>query len=93
MDNLIISGLDELLMTRLRTQATKYGRSMEEEALDILRVSLFQKTSTGESLVDPIRARGEGQRAEEWTLSFHHGMPIVQLPCSWHGGLRQPIRR
>ncbi|SAK71719.1 plasmid stability protein-like protein [Caballeronia temeraria] len=52
-----IQDIDEQLETRLRIQAAKHGRSMEEEARDILRTALSTEPVQGTSLVDSIRAR------------------------------------
>lgn len=57
MNDLTINGLDQDLMTKLGDRAAKQGRSIEEEARDILRITLYQESDTGESLVDAIQAR------------------------------------
>jgi plasmid stability protein len=53
-----IRNLDEKLKARLRMQAAKHGRSMEEEARDILRSALSTASSRA-SLVKSIRRRIE----------------------------------
>lgn len=52
-----IRNIDEQLKRRLRVQAAMHGRSMEEEARDILRSALSAKPENGESLVEAIRSR------------------------------------
>ncbi|KIP17209.1 MULTISPECIES: FitA-like ribbon-helix-helix domain-containing protein [Burkholderia] len=52
-----IRNLDEPLKTRLRVQAARHGRSMEEEARDILRSALSVEPPQGNTLVDTIRRR------------------------------------
>lgn len=59
MASITIRDLDERLKGRLRVQAAQHGRSMEEEARDILRAALSLGRSRTESLVDSIRARIE----------------------------------
>lgn len=53
-----IRNLDEKLKARLRVQAAKHGRSMEDEARDILRSALSTSSFRG-SLVKSIRHRIE----------------------------------
>jgi antitoxin FitA len=57
MNSITIRNLDEGLQARLRTQAALHGRSLEDEALDILRCSLHQQGPTGRNLAEAIRAR------------------------------------
>ena len=59
MASITIRDLDERLKARLRVQAAQHGRSMEEEARDILRTALSSGRSRTESLVESIRARIE----------------------------------
>jgi antitoxin FitA len=54
---LTIQDLDERLEARLRAQAAIHGRSMEDEARDILRTALSTEPESGRSLVDSIRSR------------------------------------
>lgn len=57
MASLIIRKLDERIKSRLRVQAARHGRSMEEEAREILRSSLTGAPQTTGSLADAIRQR------------------------------------
>ena len=59
MASMTIRNLDDKLKARLRIQAAKNGRSMEEEARNILRVALSTNSSHGVSLVKSIRRRLE----------------------------------
>jgi plasmid stability protein len=57
--SMTIRDIDEKLKARLRLQAAQHGRSMEEEARDILRTALsVEPTRTG-GLVEAIRGRVE----------------------------------
>jgi len=59
MASMTIRNLDETLKARLRVQAAKHGRSMEDEARDILRTALSSGSARASSLVKSIRARIE----------------------------------
>ena len=58
MASMTIRNLDEKLKARLRVQAARHGRSMEDEARDILR-SALSTTSARANLVKSIRRRIE----------------------------------
>lgn len=57
MASMTIRNLDESLKRRLRMQAAAHGRSMEEEARDILRSALSTDASPTGNLAEAIRAR------------------------------------
>ena len=57
MASITIRKLDEGLKSRLRIQAAIHGRSMEDEARDILRSSLNQELPQVRNLAESIRAR------------------------------------
>ena len=59
MASMTIRDLDERLKARLRVQAAQHGRSMEDEARDILRTALSTEPLRIGTLVDSIRARIE----------------------------------
>jgi plasmid stability protein len=59
MASMTIRGIDDRLKARLRVQAAQHGRSMEDEARDILRTALSTERSPRGTLVDSIRARIE----------------------------------
>ncbi|MDO4905497.1 MAG: plasmid stabilization protein [Lautropia sp.] len=57
MATMTIRNIDDQLKARLRIRAAINGRSMEEEARDILRAALSMEHSRGSSLVESIRRR------------------------------------
>jgi len=57
MASITIRNLDDDLKHRLRVQAAVHGRSMEEEARDILRCALNVEPGSTENLADAIHAR------------------------------------
>jgi len=57
MASITIRNLEEQLKARLRIQAATHGRSMEEEARDILRSALNRGTSQTIDLGSAIHAR------------------------------------
>ena len=57
MASMTIRDLDEHLKARLRLRAARHGRSMEEEARDILRTALAVRGGSGRALVRSIRMR------------------------------------
>jgi plasmid stability protein len=57
MPSITIRNLDEPLKARLRVQAAVHGRSMEDEARDILRTALNQELTPPANLATAIRAR------------------------------------
>jgi plasmid stability protein len=59
MATMTIRNIDEQLKARLRVQAAEHGRSMEDEARDILKSALSTKPVRGTSLIDAVRARIE----------------------------------
>ena len=59
MATITIRQLDERTKARLRVQAAQHGRSMEEEAREILRSALTGARSTKSNLAEAIRQRFE----------------------------------
>ncbi len=57
MASITIRNLEEPLKSRLRIRAATHGRSMEEEARDILRNVLNQEPVRPANLASAIRAR------------------------------------
>lgn len=57
MATMTIRNLDDGLKQRLRVRAARHGRSMEEEAREILRTSLSAESPHRESLIKSIRAK------------------------------------
>ena len=59
MATMTIRGLDDSIKARLRVQAAMHGRSMEDEARDILCIALSQEQAVAPCLVTSIRAKIE----------------------------------
>ena len=59
MASMTIRDIDEKLKSRLRIQAARHGRSMEDEARDILRSALSREPTQSSGLFEAIRARVE----------------------------------
>ncbi len=57
MASITISNLDDALERRLRTQADSHGRSVEDEARDILDAALNREPLRAGGLVASIRAK------------------------------------
>ncbi|MBI1181614.1 MAG: plasmid stabilization protein [Alphaproteobacteria bacterium] len=57
MATMTIRNLDDALKARLRVRAAMHGRSMEEEARDILRTALATEQAAPRNLYDAIRRR------------------------------------
>ena len=57
MASMTIRDIDDRLKSKLRVRAAHHGRSMEEEAREILRTALSTSRSVSGSLVESIRSR------------------------------------
>lgn len=57
MASMTIRDIDDKLKARLRVQAAKHGRSMEDEVRDILRTALSLESARTGGLVEALRAR------------------------------------
>ena len=57
MASILIRQLDESIKARLRIQAAHHGRSMEEEAREILKSALTRQKREHMHLVESIRRR------------------------------------
>jgi plasmid stability protein len=57
MGSITIRNLDDSLKSRLRVQAAVHGRSMEDDARDILRTALSHEPRRRPNLAAAIRAR------------------------------------
>ena len=55
--SITIRRLDQKLKRKLRMRAAAHGRSMEEEAREILRVALATEPGSAKRLVESIRRR------------------------------------
>jgi antitoxin FitA len=74
MASMTIRDIDDRLKARLRVQAAQHGRSMEDEARDILRTALSTGRSRRGTLVDSIRARIEPLGGVELEIAPREGM-------------------
>lgn len=59
MASITIRRLDDAVKAKLRLRAASHGRSMEEEAREILRAGLLKKRTPGLNLAESIRRRIE----------------------------------
>lgn len=59
MASITIRRLDDGVKARLRVRAAQHGRSMEEEAREILRDALVERPSRRRNLAEAIRRRIE----------------------------------
>lgn len=57
MASMTIRNIDDTLKQRLRMRAATHGRSMEDEARDILRSALSATDQPARNLADTFRAR------------------------------------
>lgn len=57
MASMTIRNIDDRLKQRLRVRAATHGRSMEDEARDILKMVLAQQETAAADLAGAIRAR------------------------------------
>jgi len=78
MATMTIRNIDEQLKARLRVQAAMHGRSMEDEARDILRSALSAEPAGGMTLVEAIRARIEPLGGVELELPARE--PVRESP-------------
>ena len=74
MATMTIRNIDEQLKARLRVQAAIHGRSMEDEARDILRAALSIEPAHGATLIESIRARIEPLGGIELELPTREGI-------------------
>ncbi|MBN9560855.1 MAG: plasmid stabilization protein [Alphaproteobacteria bacterium] len=77
MASITIRNLDEPLKARLRVQAAVHGRSMEDEARDILRTALAHEPAQPSNLAAAIRKR-------------FAPLGGVELPDMPRGAMREP---
>ena len=77
MASITIRNLDEPLKARLRVQAAVHGRSMEDEARDILRTALARESPQPTNLAAAIRKR----------FASLGGVELPEVP---RGAMREP---
>ena len=73
-----IRQLDDSVKARLRVQAAQHGRSMEEEAREILKTALETKPAERVNLAESIRRRVAPLGGIE--LQIPHREPIRKVP-------------
>lgn len=74
MATMTIRNIEDALKRRLRVRAAHNGRSMEDEARDILRSTLASDRAQSASLVESIRARVEPLGGVELDLPPRNGL-------------------
>jgi plasmid stability protein len=74
MASLTIRNLDERVKSRLRVRAAQHGRSMEEEAREILRSALKPSTTDRCNLAQAIQQRFAGVGGVELSLPRRDAM-------------------
>jgi plasmid stability protein len=77
MGGITIHNLDDSLKSRLRIQAAAHGRSMEDEARDILRSALSRGPGRPRNLATAIRARFAPLGGVELPAILRDGMRAV----------------
>ena len=84
MASITVRNLEEGLKRRLRIRAAENGRSMEEEARDILRTALYHQPPAQEDLAEchscQIRTPGRG-RAGHPSPFTHAQTASIRLSC------------
>jgi len=76
MATMTIRNIDDSLKQRLRMRAAQHGRSMEDEARDILRSTLSSRPVRGGGLVKRIRARIEPLGGVELDLPHREALRV-----------------
>ena len=80
MASITVRNLEEELKRRLRIRAAENGRSMEEEARQILRTALYRKPIARKDLASAIRARfatpGRGRTGHPSPFTHAQNGPI-----------------
>ena len=79
MPSITIRNLEDSVKSRLRLRAARHGRSMEEEARQILRTALADQTRRSADLFEAIRRRIAPMRG-------------VELAIPKRGPMREPPR-
>lgn len=79
MASLTIRNLDDALKSRLRIQAAHHGRSMEDEAREILRVALANSHPNPKNLAVAIRELFA--EVDDFELPEIPREPLGEPPC------------
>jgi plasmid stability protein len=75
MASITIRNLEDGLKSRLRVQAAVHGRSMEDEARDILRSALSRQTPPAANLAETIHARFAALGGADLPIAPREPMP------------------
>lgn len=62
MGDLLLRGIDESLKKQLQANASRHGRSLSEEAIDLLRQSLGRQQNVGATAGQRLRAVLGGEK-------------------------------
>lgn len=82
MATITIHNIADKLKVRLRLRAALHGRSMEDEARDILRSSLSTETARTASLVEAIRSQVQPLGGIELDLPSREAIRAPEYPDS-----------
>jgi plasmid stability protein len=83
MASMTIRDIDDSIRARLRVRAAKRGRSMEDEARDILHAALSAQAPRAKTLVDSIRARIEPLGGVDLEIAPREPMREPSRPSAW----------
>ncbi len=75
-----IRNLDDVVKSRLRVRAAQRGRSMEEEARDILRAALAEQKIAPRNLAKTIRSRFAAVSGDGVELPIQQREPVRDPP-------------
>ncbi|TWB10540.1 plasmid stability protein [Rhizobium sp. ERR 1071] len=79
MASMTIRNIDDHLKTRLRIRAAAHGRSMEDEARDILRAALLTEEKRQPNLAETIRRRMAASGGVLLDMAPHEPIRLVDL--------------
>jgi plasmid stability protein len=79
MAQLIVRNLDDAVKRKLQRRAARHGRSMEEEARDILRNALRGEGRWERGLGSAIAARFKGLGIKDGDIRELHGYPVKPI--------------
>lgn len=74
MASITIRNLEEKLKSQLRIRAAHHGRSMEDEAREILRLTLAKGNQAAPNLVEKIRRRFAALRGIDLELATREAL-------------------
>jgi plasmid stability protein len=74
MASVTIRRLDETVKSRLRIRAARHGRSMEEEAREILKIAVMTEKNSSPNLAEAIRRRIDPLGGVNLTIPSRQGI-------------------